>query len=103
MPAQFIDGDVFEVPLDEEKKGYIQFLWKDSTQLGGHVVRVFKKKYTLQEQPDFEQIIQNNIDFHAHTVLQCGVQRGLWKKKGRVEEPKGISDLFFRNSDDYGD
>lgn len=34
-------GDVFAIDIDKKYRRYFQYLGQDSTQLGGHIIRVF--------------------------------------------------------------
>jgi Immunity protein 26 len=103
MATRFFEGDIFEVPLGPGLKGYFQYLGKDSSQIGGAVIRAFKNHYNENESPDVVQIVESPVDFHTHTVLQWGIKDKLWKKIGREKVKGNANEILFRDSDDYGD
>lgn len=102
MAARFNEGDIFEVSLNNNTKGYFQYLCKDKSQLGGYVIRAFKKHYAMAEQPDLEQIVRDAVSFYTHTVLQWGIKDGVWKKVGQSSDTGNTSDILFRDTDDVG-
>jgi hypothetical protein len=72
-------GDVFEVTLPNDGKGYIQFLYKDDSFLAGHLVRGFSVL-------DIEQSdINENVLFYGYTRIFEGIKEGFWSKIGNVE------------------
>lgn len=94
-------GDVFLVQIDENTKKYFQYIANDSNQLNSDLIRVFKKKYRIQEKVELHDIINDEVDFYAHCVTKFGVKMGLWEKVGNVLF-KGEIDVIFRDTNDYG-
>lgn len=94
-------GDVFEVPLQDGKKGYFQYFANDPSQLNSSVIRAFAARYDVSENVQLEQIVNNQVDFHAHVVLRWGIELGLWKKIGNSKTLGTIVPLF-RDTEDYG-
>jgi hypothetical protein len=93
-------GDIFEVPLDDGCKKFIQYVANDQTQLNSSVIRAFKTKYALDAQPAVEEITKDFVDFYAHTVLKPGIIRKMWKKVGNSRDVGGLAILFRGTNDD---
>ena len=93
-------GDVFQVPLDDGKVGYFQYIAVDSSLLHSEVIRAFCGEYGSNEEPDIGAILSNPINFHAHILLKLGMKLGLWTKVGNAPPPSQI-DVIFRGTNDY--
>ena len=95
-------GDIFCVEVDNAYKRYFQYFCNDLTQLNSDVIRVFKKRYPMDYKPKSEDIVKDDVDFYAHTILRNGIEDGLWykvgKSKGEFEEEKKIP--LFGTCDD---
>ena len=78
------EGDIFEVPLDNNTKGYFQFIMLDLTQLNSEVIRVFRKQYPHDETIHLAEIVKDEVHFYAHVIIKFGVKMGLWKKIGNL-------------------
>ncbi len=87
-------GDVFCVEVDNAYKRYFQYFCNDMSQLNSSVIRVFKKRYPMDYKPKPEDIVKDEVDFYAHTILRNGIEDELWYKVGKVkgefEEDKKI-------------
>ena len=95
-PAVHI-GDVFEIPLPDNRKRYLQFVIVDSSQLGAWCVRVFKKDYSIDETPSVEDIVKDSVDFYCNTrAIGRGVQYGLWSYYGKSSNRGNLDDIVFR-------
>ena len=92
-------GDVFSVSLDENSKKYFQYIADDQSQLNSSVIRVFAKRYPLDDQTDPDTIIAGEVQFYAHVVVRWGLRLGSWEKVGHATEV-GTSDILFRGTDD---
>ena len=81
---------------------YFQYIGNDLSQLNGSMIRVFKTKYDLQDNPSLEDVVRDNVSFYAHTVLKWGIEMELWEKVGKVpfDEPVRI---LFKTDNDYMD
>lgn len=90
-------GDIFCVEFNDNTKGYFQYIANDMTQLNSSVIRVFRTHYPINANVDIDSIINDDIDFYAHTVLRAGIQNGVWYKKGKSEEigSDKIQDIIF--------
>ena len=95
-------GDIFFVTLDNGNKKYFQYIANDLTQLNSDVIRSFKKEYSTNEQVDYKQMLSEDIDFHAHTMINIGVKQALFHKEGRFDVFPEIANIVFRGTLDYG-
>lgn len=95
-------GDIFEVPLENNKKGYFQYILVDTTQLSSSVIRVFKKHYSKEETVDLEDVVKEEVSFYAHAILKVGIKMNLWQKVGNMQVEEDIEAPYFRCSADYG-
>lgn len=95
-------GDVFSVNLDENTKKYFQLIAFDLTQLNSDVIRAFGKTYSINDNPELSDIINDDIDFYAHCVTKLGVKLGLWNQVGNLKTVGDIKDILFRDTNDYG-
>jgi hypothetical protein len=95
-------GDIFEVPLGDGTKKYIQYIANDLTQLNSSVIRAFKTKHPMHAQPSVDEITADGVDFYAHTVLKPGIIRKLWKKVGKSPHIGNLS-ILFRGTNDIFD
>lgn len=99
--AQTNIGDVFCVKLDGIGKRYFQYVANDISMLNSSVIKVFKKIYTVDDNPEIKKIINDDIDFCAHVVLKWGLDKNLWGKVGNAGDV-GSLEMLFRNTSDYG-
>jgi hypothetical protein len=95
-------GEVYEANVSPTDVCYFQYVGSDATQLGGHVIRVFKNHYPNSDSPNLEHIVSGEVDFHAHVMLKAGVKSGHWKLVGVAQLPADIIQILFRSSGDYG-
>ena len=89
-------GDIFRVNVGIHSH-FFQFIARDLTGLNSDVIRVFRDKYGLLDNPTISDIISGNVDFYSHTVVGLGVKRGLWAKYGH-DKRCGTMDVLFRSS-----
>jgi hypothetical protein len=54
------EGDIFEVPLSNGKKQYIQFVFKNLNQLGGDLIRAYDFELDTNVQVDIKEIISSS-------------------------------------------
>lgn len=78
-------GDVFCVEFDNKYKRYFQYFCNDITQLNSSVIRVFKNIYPIDYSPILGEIISDEVDFYAHTILRVGLEWESWYKIGKVK------------------
>lgn len=95
-------GDVFSVAIDNNKKKYFQYIANDLTQLNSDVIRAFKKIYPIDANSDVAEIVNDEVDFYAHCVVSLGVKMKLWNKIGNTTEIGNITQILFRDTNDYG-
>jgi hypothetical protein len=94
-------GDIFSVPIDTGTKKYFQYVSNDLTQLNSEVIRAFKSKYAIGDNPELVEIAKGEVDFYAHCVIKLGVKMSLWEKVGDAPIFGDLNPLF-RGTNDYG-
>ena len=94
-------GDVFCVKIDDEHKRYFQYIISDLTCLNSDVIRVFKKVYSIDEEPELSEIVKGEVDFYSHCMTSAGIKRELWKKVGNIKEVGEIEHIVFKCKMDY--
>jgi hypothetical protein len=96
-------GDVFCVIVNDTCKRYLQYIIHDTMQSYSNVIRVFKKVYTIDENPDLSEIVNDEIDFYAHCILETGIELGFWSNIGNIKNTGSMDDIIFRSKKDYSD
>ena len=94
-------GNVFCVDVDNQYKRFFQYIADDMTMLNSRVIRVFKRKYPMDYIPKMEEIVKDEVDFYAHTIIKFGIQQNLWYKVGKSSELGDVESILFRKSEDY--
>jgi|GEM_PF-1906889 len=93
-------GDIFAVNCESGDKRYLQFIGRDKTffGFGGDVVRVFKKAYGSDENPDLNEIAGDDVDFYAHLHhVTVGLKQGLWVRVGNLKSEMGnLKPIFYQ-------
>ncbi len=94
-------GDVFCVAIDDEFKCYFQYIANDLTQLNSSVIRVFKTHYPLGVEPKIQEIINDEVDFYAHTILRIGIEDNIWHKIGNIKDLSSIDfeEILFASAE----
>src|SRR5215211_4495716 len=95
-------GDVFSVKIDDSSQKFFQLIAFDLTQLNSDVIRAFKKKYSIETVPNFDEVVKDEVEFYAHCVTKWGVQLGFWEKVGKSSEIGSLDHILFRDTPDYG-
>jgi len=93
-------GNIFCVEIGNEYKCYFQYIANDLSQLNSSVIRVFKKKYSIAENPEMESIVLGEVSFYAHTILRVGIMANAWYKVGTSKNIGDVTNIGFR---DYSD
>ena len=65
-------GDIFSVTLDNGNLRFFQYIANDWTDLNSSVIRVFKKEYPKGYELNPEEVVSDDVDFYAHTILRMG-------------------------------
>ena len=95
-------GDVFLVKIDGSSKKYFQYIVSDLTQLNSDVIRVFKKVYPINANPDLSEIVSREAEFYAHCVTKLGLKMGYWESIGNISDVGEIDHILFRDTNDAG-
>ena len=95
-------GDIFCIEIDNEYKCYFQYIAKDMSQLNSSVIRVFKRHYPMDYEYDEQEVLNDEVNFYAHTILRIGIDNGTWYKVGKSKEIGDTSKIMFRCSSDFG-
>ena len=94
-------GDVLEVPLNDGKVGYVQYIADDTSMLDSYVIRVFKGEHDPTKPPSVSEVVLGEVLFFAHVFLKLCIKYGNWKKMGNAPAPSKI-DVLFRGCWDDG-
>lgn len=94
-------GDIFAVKVSKTTKKFLQLVASDLTQLNCDVVRAFEKEFSVEAEPTVNEIVSGKVDFYAHCVTKLGVKLGYWEKTGKSEEIGDVSNILFRDTEDY--
>lgn len=92
-------GDVFSVNVEKDRCKYFQFICTDTSQLNSDVIRAFKTKFPATESPSPNFIVNEPVDFFAHTMIKLGLSLGKWEKVGNASI-EGPLDVMFRDTND---
>ena len=100
-------GDIFRVWLDNGNQRFFQYVANDVTCLNSSVIRVFKKEYPADYSLKAEEIVEDEVDFYAHTVLKAGIVENAWEKVGKSPKTGDTEHIMFRmyeyNATDHKD
>ncbi len=89
-------GDIFSVTLDNSNLRFFQYIANDWSQLNSSVIRVFKREYPAEYVLNPEEVVADEIDFYAHTVLKFGIIDGAWQKVGKCQNVGDTENIVFR-------
>lgn len=76
-------GNIFCAEIDGKYKVYFQYICSDMSQLNSSVIRVFSRRYPMDYVPKMEEIVNDEVQFYAHTILRAGIADGAWTKVGK--------------------
>ena len=94
-------GDIFCVEIDNGYKRFFQYIINDIEALNSSVIRVFKTHHPMDYRPIIEEIVMDEVEFYAHTVLRAGIVYGAWYKVGNSKEiGEGHKDVLFGTASD---
>lgn len=80
-----------------ENRRFFQYLQSDSSLLGGNVIAIFSKKYGKDETPDINDVVSDSVEYICHTVINHGVELGLWTKYGNVQTNVQLDKVYFKD------
>ncbi len=93
-------GDLFEVALRGDKKGYIQFLYKNDSFLAGHLIRAFSLRKDQLGESNLDHVVASQILFFGFTRIFEGIKEGYWKKVGNKKVELNFESPTFRITKD---
>ena len=93
-------GDIFCVELKEQKV-YLQFIAIDTSYLNSVAIRVFKRKYPLDYVFNADEVVNDEVMFYAHTLIQPGLKQGIWSKVGKSKDVGDLEKVLFRTTSDW--
>ena len=90
-------GNVFCAEIDDKFKRYFQYIVNDMEMLNSSVIRVFKTHYPMDHKPVCDEIVKDEVEFYAHTVLRAGIVNNAWYKVGKSKDLGGdeYMDVLF--------
>lgn len=96
-------GDIFCVEVENQSKRYFQYIVNDMEQLNSSVIRVFKTHYPMDHKPVCEEVVKDEVEFYAHTVLRAGIVYKAWYKVGRSKDIGNgeYMDVLFGTSQEF--
>ncbi|HEX8515801.1 MAG TPA: Imm26 family immunity protein [Bacteroidia bacterium] len=93
-------GDIFEVPLSNGKKQYIQFIFKNLNELGGDLIRAYDFELEKNEEVNTKELISKPIKFYCHGMLLLGIKLAMWSKIGNEPIEPNFEEPTFRGADE---
>ncbi len=93
-------GDIFSVEIGPAEKKYFQLIAFDLTQLNSDVIRVFRRIYSEDSNPDFLEVVKGDVEFYAHCVTRLGLKMKFWKREYNVSDVGDYTNILFRSSGD---
>ncbi len=90
-------GDVFCVEVEGRYKAFFQYIANDMTCMNSSTIRVFKRRYAMDYKPIVDDIVNDEVEFYAHTVLKFGIVESAWYKVGKSSDLglEALSEIFF--------
>lgn len=86
-------GDIFEVILADDLKGYFQFIRKNPNVMGGDMIAVFNLKLGISDVPEVSGILASGVHSIFHTDVYSGHKYDKWhriRKAPIVDEFRGL-------------
>ena len=96
-----IAGDLFRVPLKEDKCSFLSYICDDASQLNSNVVAACRNRFSVHEKPGYAEITSGGVEFYAHVVIRHGINNRLWEFYSRGT-PLTSPISAFRTSSDFG-
>ncbi len=96
-------GDIYEVPLGNGMKTFLQFVYSDEHNLGGHLVRIFDYEIDEKQNVNIENLYKCRIRFFEYTVVDLGVELGFWYKIGNMKIEDNFEEPLFKYCGDHQD
>ncbi len=90
-------GDIFYVTIKGKYRRYFQYIVRDRNCFNADLIRVFKRQYDVDETPEEEAIVNDEVAFYTHTYITNGIHEGFWDKYGKYPIPQDIdvSEVIF--------
>ena len=89
-------GNVFCAEINNEHKRFFQYVANDLEELNSSVIRVFKPRYPMDYKPVIEDLVKDEVEFYAHTILKFGIVFNAWYKVGTSKNVgEGYKETWF--------
>ena len=89
-------GNVFCAEINNDHKRFFQYVANDLEELNSSVIRVFKTRYPMDYKPIIENIVRDEVEFYAHTILKFGIVFDVWYKVGTSKNVgEGYKEAWF--------
>lgn len=75
-------GNIFAFDSANGRKRYFQYICNDRSCMNTQVIRVFKTTYSHEDNSSVKKIVNDEIDFYAHTIVSAGIKDNVWYKIG---------------------
>lgn len=89
-------GNIFCINVEGKYLRYFQYIANDLSQLNSSVIRVFKKKYPIDYEFNAEEVVEDEVELYAHTILSQGIREGLWTKVGKSKNVGAFENIIFK-------
>lgn len=89
-------GDIFCSVINSEYKTYFQIIAYDSTELNSDVIRIFKTKYQLSDNPNIDVIIADKVSYYVHCIARLGIVKKCWIKIGNSVNVGSLDNIVFK-------
>ncbi len=83
-------GDIFYVTIKGKYRRYFQYIVRDRNCFNADLIRVFKRQYDVDETPEEEAIVNDEVAFYTHTFIGNGVKLGYWDRYGKKQLPENL-------------
>ena len=95
-------GDIFEVPFENCKKGYFQYVMDDESLMGSNIISVFDIQISNESVIDFEILKTCKFKFYTHCMVLGGYKLDIFFKIGNLQLEDNFKIPYFRDQSERG-